>query len=91
MKNLTSTLICAAILALSACENMTTDQQMVVGGLTGATLGVITADALNADRNWVLIAGLAGAALGTIVARNNATNQCAVSNGDGTYRLVRCR
>ncbi|MGO4916584.1 glucose-6-phosphate isomerase [Pseudogemmobacter sp. W21_MBD1_M6] len=90
MKNLTRPLICAALLSLAACETMTSDQQMVVGGLAGATLGVITADAFDADRNWVLIAGLAGATIGTIVAQNNATQQCAISNGDGTYRVVRC-
>jgi outer membrane lipoprotein SlyB len=90
MKKLTIAIACTAILSLSACENMTSDQQMVVGGLAGATLGVITADAFDADRNWVLIAGLAGATIGTIVAQNNTTKQCAISNGDGTYRVVRC-
>lgn len=77
-------------LALAGCENMTSDQQMVVGGMTGATLGLITAKAFDVDSDWTLIAALAGATAGTIVARNQADQTCAVARGDGTYRVVRC-
>ncbi|SER01120.1 glycine zipper 2TM domain-containing protein [Thalassovita taeanensis] len=80
----------AGLLALSGCDNMTSQERMVVGGLTGASLGMITAKALDADRDWVIIGALAGAAAGTVVAQNQQTKQCAVALGDGTYRLVRC-
>ncbi len=82
-------LACAGALALSACQ-MTTNEQAVVGGLVGAGAGLITANALDANRNWTIVAVLAGAAAGTMVARNNAENQCAYSNGDGTYRTGPC-
>jgi len=82
-------LACASALALSACQ-MTTNEQVMVGGLVGAGAGLITANALNANSNWTIIAVLAGAAAGTMVARNNAENQCAYSNGDGTYRTGPC-
>lgn len=82
-------LACAGALALSACQ-MTTNEQAVVGGFVGAGAGLITANALNANHSWTIIAVLAGAAAGTMVARNNANNQCAYSNGDGTYRTARC-
>lgn len=83
-------LACIGALALPGCEGLTREEQMVVGGLTGAALGVITADALNADRNWTIVAALAGAAAGVLVARNNATNECAYARGDGIYVIRRC-
>ena len=82
-------LACAGALALSACQ-MTNDEQVIVGGLVGAGAGLITAKALDANSNWTIIAVLAGAAAGTMVARNNATRQCAYANGDGTYRTGAC-
>jgi len=90
MRRIILTTAIAGTLALAGCENMTTDQQMAVGGLTGATLGVITAKAFDVDREWLLVAALAGATAGTIVARNQADQTCAVAVGDGTYRVVRC-
>lgn len=90
MRKIIITAAIAGALALAGCENMTPQQQTAVGGLTGATLGVISARALGVDRNWILLAALAGATAGTIVARNNADQTCAVANGDGTYRVVRC-
>lgn len=82
-------LTCACALALSACQ-MTSNEQAIVGGLVGAGAGLITANALDANRNWTVIAVLAGAAAGTMVARNNATRECAYSNGNGTYRTGPC-
>ncbi len=79
-----------AAFALPACENLTTDQRTVVGVTAGAAAGLITADALKADRDWRLISALVGAAAGTIVAQNAATNRCAYSRGDGTYYTARC-
>ena len=78
------------ILAISACDDMTMQEQMIVGGLVGATVGVITADALNADQNWTIIAALVGATAGVLVARNEATDECAYARGDGTYYTRLC-
>ncbi|MCC6306555.1 MAG: glucose-6-phosphate isomerase [Rhodobacteraceae bacterium] len=83
-------LAAAASLALAACAGMTPEERMVVGGLAGATAGLIAADALNANRNWTIFAALAGAAAGTLVARNSVTGQCAYAVGDGTYRTGPC-
>ena len=83
------TLACVGALSLSACQ-MTTNEQAMVGGLVGAGAGLITANALGANSSWTVIAVLAGAAAGTMVARNNATNECAYANGDGTYRTGPC-
>lgn len=80
----------AASLALSACAGMTPEERMVVGGLAGATTGLVLADALDANRNWTIIAALAGAAAGTLVARNGTTGDCAYALGDGTYRVAPC-
>lgn len=82
--------IFAAALAVAGCQGMTSGERMVVGGLGGATAGLITARILNADRDWTIIAALAGATAGTLVARNQDSGQCAYSRGDGTYRVARC-
>ena len=82
--------ISASVLALAGCENMTTDEQLVIGGLGGATAGLLTAEALDADRDWRIISALAGATAGTLVARNTSTRQCAYSRGDGTYYRAPC-
>lgn len=57
-----------AILALAACEGMTRQEQMVVGGLTGAALGGLTAKALENDDDWMIIGALAGAAIALLYA-----------------------
>lgn len=90
MKFPSMVLATAAILALGACEGMTRQEQMVVGGLTGAALGGLTAKALENDDDWVIIGALAGAAVGTLVAQNNATKDCAYARGDGTYYVRPC-
>jgi len=84
------TLLTVGILMLPACENLTSEQRTVVGIAGGAAAGLITADALNADNDWRLIAALAGAAAGTIVAQNSATDLCAYARGDGTYYTAPC-
>lgn len=81
---------CIGVLALAGCEGMTAQERMITGGLAGATVGVLTATALRADRNWTLIAGLAGATAGTLVGRNANTGDCAYARGDGTYRIAPC-
>lgn len=79
-----------AMLTFTACEDMTRQESMVVGGLTGAALGVVTAKALDADDDWTIIGGLAGAAAGVLVARNVERDECAYSRGDGTYVIRPC-
>jgi hypothetical protein len=79
-----------ALLALAACEGMTTEERMLMGGITGAAVGVLTAEALDADDDWTILAALGGAAIGALVARNDRTGECAYARGDGTYRIARC-
>lgn len=91
MKTRLIALTAAAAMALSACMQMTPQEQNQLGGtLAGAAVGVITAKALGANTNWTILTALAGAAVGQMVARNASTNQCAWSNGDGTYRTGPC-
>ncbi|WP_322865980.1 glucose-6-phosphate isomerase [Aquicoccus sp. G2-2] len=87
-------LILAAVssLALSGCmDTMSQGQKTDLGGAAiGGALGLITAKALGANSNWAVLTTLAGAAAGVMVARNQATGECAYSNGDGTYRTGPC-
>jgi osmotically inducible lipoprotein OsmB len=82
--------ISVSALGLAGCDTMTPDQQVVAGGLAGAAAGVLTADLLNANKEWTILAALAGAAVGTMVARNNVTNECAYKLSNGTYRIAPC-
>ncbi|MBV6657848.1 MAG: bacteriocin [Devosiaceae bacterium] len=78
-------------LAISGCQSVSqVDQATLLGGAVGAGLGAVTAAALGASAGWVVVAGAAGATAGALFARNAALSQCAISNGDGTYRIVRC-
>ncbi|RVT85927.1 glycine zipper 2TM domain-containing protein [Rhodobacteraceae bacterium CCMM004] len=88
MKTIPAALIAAA--ALAACQPATNQQRAAIGGLTGATLGVLTADALDGDTDWKIIGALAGATAGALVAQNTATRQCAYARGDGTYYTAAC-
>ena len=72
------------------CANMTPEQRTVTGVAGGAAAGLITAKALDADKDWRLIAALAGAAAGTTVAQNSSTESCAYARGDGTYYTAPC-
>ncbi|MEX5577671.1 glycine zipper 2TM domain-containing protein [Pseudophaeobacter sp. A-200-2] len=90
MKAKLTALTAAAVLALAGCENLTTEQRTVVGVTGGAAAGLIAAEALDANKNWRIIAALAGAAAGTVVAQNQATNTCAYARGDGTYYEAPC-
>jgi len=84
----TTALAFTAVLALSACLDATSDE--VAGGLIGGAFGAITAAALDADTEWVIVGALAGATVGTLIARNQATQKCAYSYGDGTYYTAPC-
>lgn len=79
-----------SLLLVPACENLTREERTIVGVTGGAAAGLITAELLDADRDWRIIAALTGAAVGTIVAQNNATQQCAYARGDGTYIVAPC-
>ncbi len=83
---------CICAIALGGCQmnQMSQQDQMVVGGIAGAAAGLLTASALGANSNWSILAALGGAAAGTLVARNRATGQCAYAVGDGTYRTGPC-
>lgn len=89
-RTLTFILALVAFPTLQACENLTPEQRTVVGITAGAAAGLITAEALEADKEWRLIAALAGAAAGTIVAQNTSTDICAYARGDGTYYKAPC-
>ena len=89
MRYTLTALACAALLALPAC-NTTTSNDQLTGALVGGVLGAITATALGADDNWLIIGTLAGAAAGALVAENQTTGECAYSNGDGTYYRAPC-
>ncbi len=73
---------CVVALAGATC---TPQEQQLVGGLVGAGFGLAVAEITDANGPWTVIAVLAGAAAGTMVARNNATGECAYARGDGTY------
>ena len=76
--------------ALAACTGLTPQQQTLVGITGGAAAGLLTAEVLDADDDWRIIAVLAGAAVGTLVARNTVTGTCAYARGDGTYYTAPC-
>jgi hypothetical protein len=80
----------SGLLLLTGCANMTAEQRTVAGVAGGAAAGLITAEALDADKDWRLIAALAGAAAGTMVAQNSASDSCAYARGDGTYYTAPC-
>lgn len=86
----TTALAATAALSLAACDGLSPNERAVVGGLAGAAAGVITADALGADRNWTVVSALGGAAAGVLVARHTSNNSCAYSDGRGGYYTRRC-
>ncbi|MEN8933564.1 glycine zipper 2TM domain-containing protein [Planktotalea arctica] len=90
MKNVAFTCACISILGLSACQNLTSDQRTVAGVAGGAAAGLITAEALGANKNWRLISALGGAAAGTMIAQNQNRKVCAYARGDGTYYEAAC-
>lgn len=87
---LTMSLASVTLLMVSACDNLTSQQRTVVGATGGAAAGLITAELMDANKEWRLIAALAGAAVGTVVAQNEATKECAYARGDGTYFVAPC-
>ena len=88
MRNVILAAAMAASLILSGCQ--TTEQATVAGGAIGGTLGAVTAAALGANPGWIVASSVAAGTVGALYARNRATNECAYSNGDGTYTVRRC-
>lgn len=88
---MTRNLILASLtgLSLAGCID-TRDNRELTGAALGAGAGLIGAAVFDANAGWTVISTLAGAAAGTLIARNTRTNQCAYSNGDGSYRTVPC-
>lgn len=84
------TLAGASLTLVQACANLTPEQRTVVGITGGAAAGLVTADLFDANRDWRLISALAGAAVGTLVAQNEATQECAYAQGNGTYVIASC-
>jgi osmotically inducible lipoprotein OsmB len=87
------TLVLAALAGLAilpGCETMSTQQRTLIGLTAGSVAGLITADLLDADSDWRLIAALGGAAAGALVAQNTTTGECAYARGDGTYTVAPC-
>lgn len=90
-KQIAAAIVLAGAMAVAGCQSMTrTDQNTLAGGVVGGGLAALTAAAFGASAGWIVVAGAAGAAAGAIYARNATTNECAISNGNGTYRIVRC-
>ncbi len=78
----------AVSMVLVGCT--TREQDTVAGAVVGGGLAAVGAAALGASSGWIVAAGAAGATVGALYARNRSTNECAYSNGDGTYRIRRC-
>lgn len=90
-KKIVASVVLAGALAMAGCQSMSrVDQNTLAGGVVGGGLGALTAAAFGASAGWVIVAGAAGATAGAIYARHATRDECAVSNGDGTYRIVRC-
>lgn len=90
-KKIIASVVLAGALAMAGCQSMSrVDQNTLAGGVVGGGLGALTAAAFGASAGWVIVAGAAGATAGAIYARHATRDECAVSNGDGTYRIVRC-
>jgi hypothetical protein len=79
----------SAVVALSACQP-TPQNQAIAGGVFGAAAGLVGAEMLDANPQWTAVAVLAGAAAGTLIAQNQATRECAYSDGRGGYYTRPC-
>ena len=89
MKSIILAAAIATLLVISGCQ--TRDEATLAGGVVGGALGAVTAAALGASAGWVVASSIAAGTVGALYARNRHTNQCAYSNGDGTYKIRECR
>jgi hypothetical protein len=88
-------LVFAAIVALTGCQNLTAQDQANLGLAAGAAGGLLLADAFDANPAWTVVSALGGAAIGQQVARNRNTGECAYyagtnSAGEPVYRTGPC-
>lgn len=84
-------LLLGTTLVVSACTNLTGQDRANIGLLGGAAGGFLLAEAFDANEEWTILSTVAGAAAGTVVARSTTnSNNCAYSNGDGTYTVAPC-
>lgn len=90
MRNFTIGALALTAVTLTACDEMTPQQNTAAGAVGGGAAGLLLADAFDANDNWKILATLGGAAAGTLVAQNSQTRQCAYSRGDGTYYTAPC-
>jgi len=90
MKHRAAGWLLIATMGLSACQNLSPQDQSNLGLIGGTGAGVLLASAFDANPAWTIVAGLAGATVGTLVARNAQSGQCAYSRGDGTYDVRPC-
>lgn len=72
----------AASLSLAACEDKATEDQVGTAAAS-AIIGAIAATALGANDAWTVVAAAAAGTAGALYARNQQTNECAYSTGDG--------
>ncbi len=90
-KLMAASVVLAGALAMGGCQSMSrVDQNTLAGGVVGGGLAALTAAAFGASAGWVVVAGAAGATAGAIYARHATRDECAVANGDGTFRIVSC-
>ena len=81
----------AAALGLGACNDPAMEDQIGTGVASGI-VGAIAATALGADAGWAAAAGVATGVAGALYAKNQQTNQCAYSTGDGqTVTVSDCK
>ncbi|MFK7791688.1 MAG: bacteriocin [Devosiaceae bacterium] len=90
-KMIAASAVLVGALAMAGCQSMSrTDTNTLAGGVVGGGLAALTAAAFGASAGWVVVAGAAGATAGALYARHATRDECAVSNGNGTYRIVAC-
>ena len=88
MRNVVLAAAIATSLVVSGCQ--TREEATLAGGLVGGSFGAVTAAALGASAGWIVASSVAAGTIGALYARNRHTNQCAYSNGDGTYTIRQC-
>lgn len=79
----------AAALAVSACQP-TPQNQAATGAVLGGAAGFALSELVDANSQWTAVAVLGGAAAGAVVAQNQATRECAYSDGRGGYYVAAC-
>jgi len=87
---MTTAIAILAVALFPACEDQGSENDVLAGAIAGAAIGYVTAEIIEADDDWQLLAILAGAAAGTLVARNHRTNRCAYARGNGRYYTRPC-